>query len=128
MNNSISSSILGKLTFKPLPYLKISLMNSTNEYEGDWYSHFYKYSPDSRSTNYSNKNFSSLFINYMFNTSAFMDFKLSRNSQEDNSYIFKDPNDIRYIADGYYRNESGFLQGGQDKVHNTKIIDRKSVV
>ena len=123
MNNSISSSILGKLTFKPLPYLKISLMNSTNEYEGDWYSHFYKYSPDSRSTNYSNKNFSSLFVNYMFNTSAFMDFKLSRNSQEDNSYIFKNPNDIRYIADGYYRNESGFLQGGQDKVHNTKIIE-----
>ena len=59
----------------------------------------------------------------MFNTSAFMDFKLSRNSQEDNSYIFKNPNDIRYIADGYYRNESGFLQGGQDKVHNTKIIE-----
>ncbi|MBI45499.1 MAG: hypothetical protein CMG66_04975 [Candidatus Marinimicrobia bacterium] len=121
MNNSISSSLLGKITIRPKQNLRISLMNSSNEYEGHWYNHFYKYSPDSRSTNYSKNNFSSFFINYMLSTSAFIDLKLSHNKKNDGAYVYNNPNDNRYISDGYSRSGSGFLQGGHDKVHNTKI-------
>ena len=123
MNTSISSSILGKITFKPMPALRISLMNSLNVYEGHWYNHFYKYSPDSRSTNYSDNNFSSLFINYMFNHSAFMDFKFSYNVKDDGTYVYENPNDSRYVSDNYSRSESSFLQGGHDKVYNKKTIE-----
>ena len=58
MNNSISTSILGKITYRPIPSMRISFMNSLNKYEGHWYSHFCKYSPDSRSANYNNNSFS----------------------------------------------------------------------
>jgi len=46
MNNFISSSYLSKISFRPIGPLKISLMHTQNNYEGNWYSHFYKYSPD----------------------------------------------------------------------------------
>ena len=123
MNNSVSSSFLGKLTFKPSPYFKISLMNTINKYEGSWYSHFYKFSPDSRSKNFSDNNFYSIFLNYMFSSSAFVDFKASYNKKEDGAYVYENPNDSRYVSDNYLRSESSFLQGGQDKNHNSKSID-----
>ena len=123
MNDFITTSYLGKLTFKPLPPLKISLMHTYNDYEGNWYNHFYKYSPHSRSTNYSTNSFSSLFMNYMFNTSAFFDFKISYNKKKDQSYVFENPFDTNYVSDDFRREESGFLQGGHDKVHNTKLLD-----
>ena len=123
MNNSASTSYLGKLTFRPIGPLKISLMHTNNDYEGHWYNHFYKYSPDSRSANYSNNSFSSLFVNYMFNTSAFFDLKISSNKKIDQSFVYENPLDSRYVADYYYRNESSFLQGGQDKGHNTKKLN-----
>jgi len=123
MNNFEATSYLGKITFKPIAPLKISFMHSYNNYEGHWYNHFYKYSPDSRLTNYSKNSFSSIFMNYMFNTSAFFDLKLSYNEKIDKDYVFENPTDLRYVSDIYGGGESGFLQGGHDKSHNTKYLD-----
>ena len=123
MNNSTSSSILGKITFKPSAQFKLSLMNSLNDYEGGWYSNFYKYSPDSRTTIHSKNNFTSLFINYMINSSSFMDLKLSYNQKEDGNYVYENPLDLRYVADEYSISESQFLQGGHDKTHNSRKIN-----
>ena len=127
MNNSISTSYLGKLTFRPIGPLRISLMHTNNDYKGHWYNHFYKYSPDSRTTNYNTNLFSSLFINYMFSSSAFFDLKLSSNKKIDQSYVYENPFDDRYVSDYYTRSESGFLQGGHDKGHNTKILEDLNV-
>ena len=123
MNNFISSSYLSKISFRPIGPLKISLMHTQNNYEGNWYNHFYKYSPDSRSTNHNNNNFTSLFINYMFSQSAFFDLKFSNNKKSDYSYVYENPLDSRYVSDFFSRSESSFLQGGQDKNHNTKILE-----
>ena len=123
MNNFISSSILGKLTFKPSTNFKISLMNTRNEYEGGWYNNFYKYSPDSRAINHSKNNFYSVFINYMLSSSSFMDLKFSYNIKKDGLYVYENPLDSRYVADEYTVSESSFLQGGHDKVHNNKKIN-----
>ena len=125
MNNFIASSMLTKLTFKPSINLKFSLMNSFNQYESsiiDGYN-FYKYSPDSRATNHSKNNFYSLFINYMFSSSSFMDLKFSYNNKKDGTYVYENPFDSRYAADEYTVSESSFLQGGHDKFHNNKTIN-----
>jgi len=127
MNNSISTSYLGKLTFRPIGPLRISLMHTNNDNKGHWYNHFYKYSPDSRTTNYNTNLFSSLFINYMFSSSAFFDLKLSSNKKIDQSYVYENPFDDRYVSDYYTRSESGFLQGGHDKGHNTKTLEDLNV-
>jgi len=127
MNNFISSSYLSKISFRPIGPLKISLMHTQNNYEGHWYSHFYKYSPDSRSTNHNNNNFTSLFINYMFTQSAFFDLKFSNNKKSDYSYVYENPFDSRYVSDFFSRSESSFLQGGHDKNHDTKILEDFSV-
>ena len=123
MNNFKSSSVLGKVTFRPSTKFKISLMNTLNNYEGSWYSHFYKYSPYSRSSNFSTNNFTSAFLNYMINSSSFLDLKLSFNTKEDGQYVFENPLDLRYVANELSASESGFLQGGHDKVHNNSIIN-----
>ena len=65
----------------------------------------------------------SIFLNYMFSSSAFVDFKVSYNKKEDGAYVYENPNDSRYVSDNYLRSESSFLQGGQDKNHNSKSID-----
>ena len=127
MNNFISSSYLSKISFRPIGPLKISLMHTQNNYEGHWYNHFYKYSPDSRSTNHNNNNFTSLFINYMFTQSAFFDLKFSNNKKSDYSYVYENPFDSRYVSDFFSRSESSFLQGGHDKNHDTKILEDFSV-
>ena len=127
MNNFISSSYLSKISFRPIGPLKISLMHTQNNYEGNWYSHFYKYSPDSRSTNHNNNNFTSLFINYMFSRSAFFDLKFSNNKKSDYSYVYENPSDSRYVSDFFSRSESSFLQGGHDKNHDSKILEDFSV-
>ena len=127
MNNFISTSYLGKISFRPIGPLKISLMHTQNNYEGSWYSHFYKYSPDSRSTNHNDNKFTSLFINYMFSQSAFFDLKISNNKKSDYAYVYEDPSDSRYVSDFFSRSESSFLQGGHDKNHNTKILEDLSL-
>ena len=52
MDSFYSTSVLGKITFK-LDGTKISLMRTFNKYKGGWFDNWYKYSPDSRSTNFS---------------------------------------------------------------------------
>tara|TARA_Y100001970_G_scaffold137457_2_gene169177 strand:+ start:7895 stop:10909 length:3015 start_codon:yes stop_codon:yes gene_type:complete len=126
MNNFVSSSILGKLTFKPSSRFKLSLINSFNQYQGsEWgeEGNFHKYSPDSRPTMRSENNFSSLFINYMLSSSSFMDFKFSYNQKENGTYVYKNPLDARYVADEYSVAESGFLQGGHNKWHGSTEIN-----
>ena len=48
---------------------------------------------------------------------------VSYNKKEDGAYVYENPNDSRYVSDNYLRSESSFLQGGQDKNHNSKSID-----
>ena len=122
MNNFISSSILGKITFKPSSKYKISVMNTLNNYEGSWFSNFYKYSPDSRSSNFSDNNFTSIFLNYMISSSSFMDIKFSYNLKESGQYVYENPLDSRYVSNELSASESSFLQGGHDKVHNKSNI------
>ena len=120
MNNFKSSSILGKITFRPKSTFKISLMKSINNYLGKYYTHSFKYSPNSRLFSNSTNNFQSLFINYMLGTSAFIDIKYSINKQNNFLYVYENPLDSLYLPDKYFDGMSGFIQGGQQKEHNTK--------
>ena len=120
MNSFISSSALGKITFKLGPS-KVSIMKTYNEYEGSWFDNWYKYSPDSRSTNFSQNDFSSIFLNYMFNASSFIDLKISMNEKQDGTYIYENPYNQEYLSLSGI-GQSGFREGGQDKVHNKKSL------
>ena len=120
MNNAIYRSFMGKLNFFPMPSVRMSLMYSLNDNESHWYSHYYKYNPDARSTNFNISHFYTWHTNYMINEAMFVDLKLSRIDHHHGSYIFEDPQDSRYVYDYYTNNESGFLLGGQDKGHTRR--------
>jgi len=124
MNNSEYTSFMGKLSFFPIDNLRMSLMYTLNDNESHWYSHYYKYSPDSRSTNYDKTHFTTLHTNYMISNAMFVDLKLSRIEHKHGSYLYENPRDERYVHDYFTNNESGFLLGGQDKGHdNRSVID-----
>ncbi len=109
-------SLMGKLTFKFIPGLKFSLMYSGSEQESQNYNHSSKYKPDGRATNYSYNNFYLFQLNHILSNNMFHDLKVSYNQMKNESYLYKDPFDKRYVADNYLDNAvGGFYTGGQDK-------------
>ncbi|MBC8479753.1 MAG: TonB-dependent receptor, partial [FCB group bacterium] len=122
MNNVVYTSFMGKLSFFPTDNLRMSLMHTVNDDESHWYSHYYKYNPNARSTNYGTTNFTTLHTNYMISNAMFVDLKISRIDHSSGSYVYENPYDERYVHDYYTNSESGFLLGGQDKGHNNRSV------
>lgn len=116
MNTNEQLTYMGKLTFKLFNDLKFSLMYSHNESEYLGYDHDYKYAPDGQAKDYSNSDFFLFSANHMISNKMFHNFRASYNSSENETYLYKDPYDSRYVSDNYGSDKrTGFYTGGQEK-------------
>ncbi|NQU66355.1 MAG: TonB-dependent receptor [Candidatus Marinimicrobia bacterium] len=122
MNTTVFTSFMGKLSIFPTSNIRMSLLYTLNDDESHWYSHYYKYSPHSRSADYNKTQFVTLHTNYMISNAMFVDAKLSRIVHDYGSYLYENPLDDRYVHDYYTNSESGFLLGGQDKDHTERTM------
>ena len=121
MNVSENISAFGKLTYRVMPSMKISLSGSWNKGDGKGYSHSERYNPDGVPGWHNNTKLGILHINHMLSKSAFYDFKVSYSDHWNGWYLFEDPTDPRYVHDEYRRsNGTWFLTGGQGKGHTTR--------
>lgn len=112
-----SSTLFGKLSFKPFTSIRTAVNYSFNHEKGQGYNHFYKYNPEGRTTSYSRSHFGTLTINHTLAQSIFYEFKSSFLYDWDANYMFENPLDARYIHDQYgaNSNEPQFSVGGMGK-------------
>ncbi|MBT3254146.1 MAG: TonB-dependent receptor [Candidatus Marinimicrobia bacterium] len=142
MSSSKHSSLLAKISFRPSPKLRSSIMFNRNDDEWIGYDHGSKYKPDGRSKNYGNSDFIAFQLNHMLSNSFFYDLKLSQSANYYGNYLYKDPQSYtiadefsqinglwyfegdtvyNYIHDTYAQSYGpGFAYGGQDKGHNER--------
>ena len=123
LGQNIYYSFLGKLSFRPLSSLKLSLMYTLNKHEYQTYNHYYKYKPDGRATNYSRYDFYILQLNHVISNSMFHDLKIAYKMNDTENYLYKDPFDPRYVADNYNSSAGGFASGGQDKGYSQVLLN-----
>ncbi|MGH7496073.1 MAG: TonB-dependent receptor [bacterium] len=116
MNTSKLYSAFAKLSYKPLASLRTSLTYTLNDAESKWYSHWMKYNPDGRSSNYDRSHMFAAQLNHTLSQSLFYELKASYVYDFTGSYVFENPNDERYLHDVYSNSTGpGFSTGGQDK-------------
>jgi outer membrane receptor protein involved in Fe transport len=73
----------------------------------------YKYNPDGLPWDFSTVHFSSFDINHMISKSLFYDLKFSYTSRIEQSYLYENPLDPRYLSPNYRGSlEPGFYTGG----------------
>jgi len=118
-------NLTGKLTFK-LPKLKMSVMGVMNNSEEQNYQHINKYKPDGRNTLHYKKYMLTYQLNHFISNSAFYEFKLSYANSYYGSYLYENPEDLRYINERYHANNgyTGFYTGGQDKGHEENTTEK----
>ncbi|MCB0730468.1 MAG: TonB-dependent receptor [Ignavibacteriae bacterium] len=113
MRNSQNISLLGKLSFNPITSLRLSYLFTLNDDQGQEYSHFAKYNPDSRGTRYSESYMHAFSVNHMLSNSLFYELKISHITRDYTSYLYEDPLDSRYLHPRYGGvGTSGFSTGG----------------
>jgi len=117
-------SLYGKLTFKPTSSLKTSLIYNLNDNKGQGYSHYYKYNPYGRDTNYGTSKMIAFQLNHMLGKRAFYEFKLSHVDDYSGNYLYESPYDSLYVHDMYSVGGSGcgFSTGGQNKYHSERTM------
>jgi outer membrane receptor protein involved in Fe transport len=117
--------LLGKLNFKPAVFLKTSLTYTFNKSEFQNYNHALRYNPFGMATSHNSSNMVAFHVNHTLSKSAFYEFILSYNKYKNGQYLYKDPEDLRYVHD-FYGNASGawFSTGGQSKNHTQRTEEK----
>ena len=119
MQDGKYNSFFGKLTYRPMPDLKISATFTNNDDEWRWYSHTWKYNPDGRAKSYKSNQMYSFLVNHSIGKTIFHELKLTYIDNSSGRYLYEDPLDSRYIHDQYGNSFGpGFMTGGQEKSHN----------
>jgi outer membrane receptor protein involved in Fe transport len=111
--------LFGKLTYKPLDVMKLSLSVTVNDRESQNYIHAYKYNPYGLPTLFNESYMYSFQVNHMLSSSAFYEIKLAYSDYQFGNYLYEDPTDSRYVHDEYSRS-NGFITGGQSKNHTIR--------
>lgn len=88
MNPSEDLNLTGKLTYKPIPTIKINydVLYSNSEYKS--YSHTYKYNPDALGTNYEWGLLNAFEFRHAISNSVFYSLKGSYNFNDYKNYLF----------------------------------------
>ncbi|MBN1466208.1 TonB-dependent receptor [candidate division KSB1 bacterium] len=121
MNNGLYNSFFGKLTYRPLPDLKIAATFTQSDDDWGGYSHTWKYNPDGRARSHSNNRMYSLLVNHSIGKTIFHELKLTYMDDYYGNYLSKDPLDPGYIHDRYANSFGpGFITGGQEKGHTVR--------
>jgi len=117
------NSFTAKITSTLLSRIKLSFLFTRNDEEWGDYNHEYKYNPFGLRTNYKEANLYTLQLNHAISNSMFYDLKFSYIDNFYGLYVFKDPEDKRYVHDSYSNNIGpGFYTGGQQKDHESRSI------
>ncbi|MDZ7316710.1 MAG: TonB-dependent receptor [candidate division KSB1 bacterium] len=115
MDHDRYDNFSGKLTFKPGRNLKLAAMYTYNDGSNKNYNHYWKYNPLPLRTYYNTSHYVSLSLNHMIRPSLFYDLKLGFLQNINQSYLYKDPIDPRYVHPMYRgTNTTGFATGGND--------------
>ncbi|MDZ7372831.1 MAG: TonB-dependent receptor [candidate division KSB1 bacterium] len=122
MNRSKNLSYLAKLTARPFSDVKMSLVWTANQDEWHDYNHMFKYNPDGMAATHRNSYLLAYELNHMLSARLFYELKLSYAYQYHGWYVYKDPQDPRYVHDKYFRSDPGFYTGGQQKGHDERWL------
>ncbi len=123
MNRTKDQSFFGKLTAKPFPNFKTSLLYTTNKDNWHAYNHEFKYDPDGIGSTHRQSHMISLHINHMLSPKMFYELKLSSIYDYTGWYVYKNPFDPRYVNDRFLVNDGpGFYTGGQQKDHDETTL------
>ncbi|MDZ7369720.1 MAG: TonB-dependent receptor [candidate division KSB1 bacterium] len=115
MDHDRYDNFSGKLTFKPGRNLKLAAMYTYNDGSNKNYNHYWKYNPLPLRTYYNTSHYVSLSLNHMIRPSLFYDLKLGFLQNINQSYLYKDPIDPRYVHPMHRgTNTTGFATGGND--------------
>ncbi|MBN2088453.1 TonB-dependent receptor [candidate division KSB1 bacterium] len=121
MIHSDELSFMGKLMFRPISPLKLTLMYTLNDEKEQGYSHYYKYNPDARQTDYHVAHMLAFTVNHMLNPSLFYELKVSLINNIYESYAFENPIDSRYLHPRYHGlGYTGFSTGGSPEAGKNK--------
>ena len=121
LNDNKKTYFLGKLIYRPTSYLRTALTYTMNQAESQNYSHYYSFNPYGVGTNHNSSNMVAFHINHTLSKKAFYELILSYNKYENQHYLYKNPEDSRYVHDFYGRQTGpGFSTGGQDKNHSAR--------
>jgi len=116
-------SIMGKLTSKLSDRMKLSFLFTRNDEEWGDYNHEFKYNPNGNGINHKEADMYLLQFNHMITNKMFYDFKLSYVDNFYGWYVFKNPENSKYVHDVYFNNNgTGFYTGGQHKDHTRRTI------
>ncbi len=128
MNDGQYNSVFGKLTWSPMPDLRISGTISRNDDDWGGYSHSWKYNPDGRARNYKTNTMYGLQLNHGIGKSIFHELKLTYIDNYRGNYLYENPLDDRYIHDRYAGSGGpGFMTGGQQKGHSRRTQEDLTV-
>jgi len=124
LNYSKLNSFMGKLSLKKLwNNLRVSLLMTRNDEEWRDYDHSFKYNPNGMGINHREADMYAFQLNHMLARTMFYELKLSYVDNFYGWYVFKDPEDSRYLHNSYFNNNGpGFYTGGQQKDHTLRTI------
>ncbi|MDZ7316891.1 MAG: TonB-dependent receptor [candidate division KSB1 bacterium] len=116
------ASFFGKVTYKPLPDVKLTASYTRDDNEWGTYQHAWKYAPDGVAKNYENTDLWAVTLNHSIGKSLFYEAKYSYLDNYYGNYLYKNPLDSRYIHDRYATATGpGFYTGGQQKGHVVRL-------
>lgn len=108
----------GKLTFRPMSFLKTSFIYTYNKNTSQNYNHGNRFNPFGTAMAHDNSGMYAFHLNHMLSQNAFYELKLSYNNFEHGYYVFENPEDPNYVHDFYSRvTGQWFSTGGQNKNH-----------
>ncbi len=122
-----SSSVQGKITWRPFPGFKMSYSAFYNYSRRDHNTSIVnRYVPDSGPMSLNRGLSQTLAINHAFSASTFMDFKLSRYDTERESYLYKDPTAMPGYFIRIYREVDG--ETVQEDVYYSTNAEKDAIV
>ena len=111
MNWRDKYSLQTKLTYKLNPKLILRLNSITSDEQWENYNHYRQMAQDGQKTNYARGTFTGIKLSQSFSSKTFYDININQSVHEYETYLFKDPLDLRYITPDhlFWRNTSGAI-------------------
>jgi len=113
MERLTEHNLFAKLTYRAAGNLKLNILGTYNDRMDTDYDHDWKYSPLPLEKDFSTSYMAALTVNQSIGNSSFYEAKLSINQEENESYVYEDPVDERYVSPHYQGSgATGFNTGG----------------
>ena len=113
MNWRDKYSLQTKLTYKLNPKLILRLNSITSDEQWENYNHYRQMAQDGQKTNYARGTFTGIKLSQSFSSKTFYDININQSVHEYETYLYKDPLDLRYITLTTYSGEIPVVQSPQ---------------